>query len=43
MTGLTQQDWVRRAAEVLPAGGFGNYDPGIVIREGKGARLGRGW
>jgi glutamate-1-semialdehyde 2,1-aminomutase len=24
---------------VLPAGGFGNFDPGVVIREGRGARV----
>ena len=24
---------------MLPAGGFGNFDPGIVIREGRGARV----
>ncbi len=24
---------------MLPAGGFGNFDPGIVIREGRGARI----
>jgi glutamate-1-semialdehyde 2,1-aminomutase len=35
----TQQDWVDRAGAVLPAGGFGNFDPGIVIREGRGARV----
>ncbi|MGI9356003.1 MAG: aspartate aminotransferase family protein [Rhizobiaceae bacterium] len=35
----TQQDWVARAKTVLPAGGFGNFDPGIVIREGKGSRV----
>ena len=34
-----QEDWIARAAGVLPAGGFGNFDPGIVIREGKGARV----
>jgi len=36
---LSQQDWTDRARRVLPAGGFGNFDPGIVIREGKGARV----
>ncbi len=35
----TQADWIARAQQVLPAGGFGNFDPGIVIREGKGARV----
>ena len=36
---LTQKEWIDRAREVLPAGGFGNFDPGIFIREGKGARV----
>ncbi|MEM8554187.1 MAG: aminotransferase class III-fold pyridoxal phosphate-dependent enzyme [Pseudomonadota bacterium] len=36
---LTQADWIARANEVLPAGGFGNFDPGIIIREGKGSRV----
>jgi len=36
---LTQEEWTARARAVLPAGGFGNFDPGIVIREGKGARV----
>ena len=35
----SQKDWVDRAREVLPAGGFGNFDPGIVIRDGEGARV----
>ena len=40
MTTITSQtDWVARAQAVLPAGGFGNFDPGIVIREGRGARV----
>ena len=40
MTTITSQtDWVARAKAVLPAGGFGNFDPGIVIREGRGARV----
>ncbi|MEM1361738.1 MAG: aminotransferase class III-fold pyridoxal phosphate-dependent enzyme [Pseudomonadota bacterium] len=36
---LAQADWIARANEVLPAGGFGNFDPGIIIREGKGSRV----
>ncbi len=28
-----------RARAVLPAGGFGNFDPSVFIREGKGARV----
>ena len=35
----TQSDWIARANEVLPGGGFGNFDPGIIIREGKGSRV----
>jgi len=35
----TQEEWIARAREVLPGGGFGNFDPGIVIREGFGARV----
>lgn len=35
----TQKDWIARARKVLPAGGFGNIDPGIVIREGHGSRV----
>ena len=29
----------KRAAAVLPAGGFGNFDAGVFIREGKGSRV----
>lgn len=36
---LTQSDWISRANTVLPGGGFGNFDPGIIIREGKGSRV----
>lgn len=36
---ISQQDWIDRANKVLPAGGFGNFDPGVVVREGKGARV----
>ncbi len=36
---ISQQDWIARAAQVLPAGGFGNFDPGIVIREGRGPHV----
>ncbi|MEM8498567.1 MAG: aminotransferase class III-fold pyridoxal phosphate-dependent enzyme [Pseudomonadota bacterium] len=35
----TQQHWIERARAVLPAGGFGNFDPSTVIREGRGARV----
>lgn len=36
---VSQDDWIARAQRVLPGGGFGNFDPGIVIREGRGARV----
>jgi len=36
---VSQAEWVARAQKVLPAGGFGNFDPHLVIREGKGARV----
>ncbi len=36
---LSQSDWINRAAKVLPAAGIGNFDPGIVIREGRGSRV----
>ena len=36
---MTQKDWIDRAHAVLPAGGFGNFDSDIVIREGRGARV----
>ena len=35
----TQQEWFERAAEVLPAAGFGNFDAGMIIREGHGSRV----
>lgn len=35
----TQDEWISRARDVLPAGGFGNFDPNIVIRNGKGSRV----
>ena len=35
----TQDEWIARAQEVLPAGGFGNFDPTVFIRDGKGARV----
>ncbi len=34
-----QGKWIDRAHAVLPGGGFGNFDPGIVIREGRGSRV----
>ena len=35
----SQAEWIARAKAVLPAGGFGNFDPGIVIARGDGARV----
>ncbi len=35
----TQSDWIARAREVLPGGGFGNFDPDIFIRDGQGSRV----
>ena len=34
-----EHDLIERAARVLPAGGFGNFDPSVVIREGRGGRV----
>ena len=34
-----QAQWISRARAALPAGGFGNFDPSIVIREGRGSRV----
>ncbi len=36
---LNQNQWIERAREVLPAGGFGNFDPSIVIARGQGSRV----
>ena len=35
----SQSEWISRAQAVLPAGGFGNFDPGIVIAKGRGSRV----
>jgi glutamate-1-semialdehyde 2,1-aminomutase len=35
----TQSDWIARAQAVLPAGGFGNFDPGVIIARGEGSRV----
>ena len=35
----TQSEWIDRAREVLPAAGFGNFDPGIIISHGQGSRV----
>lgn len=39
MTETIQSEWIARAQHILPAGGFGNFDPNIIIREGKGSRV----
>ena len=33
------QHWAERARAVLPAGGFGNFDPSMVIARGQGSRV----
>ncbi|WP_420585280.1 aspartate aminotransferase family protein [Ruegeria sp.] len=35
----TQSEWIARANAVLPAGGFGNFDPGIIISRGDGSHV----
>ncbi|MEM7087940.1 MAG: aminotransferase class III-fold pyridoxal phosphate-dependent enzyme [Pseudomonadota bacterium] len=35
----TQSEWIARANQALPAGGFGNFDPGIIISHGDGSRV----
>lgn len=35
----TQAEWIARARAVLPAAGFGNFDPGIVISKGEGSHV----
>ncbi|MEO1686961.1 MAG: aminotransferase class III-fold pyridoxal phosphate-dependent enzyme [Pseudomonadota bacterium] len=35
----TQAEWIARARQVLPAAGFGNFDPGVVVARGEGARV----
>ncbi|WP_420011836.1 aspartate aminotransferase family protein [Tateyamaria sp.] len=35
----SQSEWIARAHAVLPGGGFGNFDPGIVIARGQGSRV----
>ncbi|WP_138933804.1 aspartate aminotransferase family protein [Roseovarius arcticus] len=40
MTDRTAMDtWAMRARAVLPAGGFGNFDPSMFIQRGKGSRV----
>ncbi|MEL6958008.1 MAG: aminotransferase class III-fold pyridoxal phosphate-dependent enzyme [Pseudomonadota bacterium] len=35
----SQSEWIERARAVLPAAGFGNFDPGILIARGEGSRV----
>ncbi|MEL6521777.1 MAG: aminotransferase class III-fold pyridoxal phosphate-dependent enzyme [Pseudomonadota bacterium] len=35
----SQDEWIARAEQVLPAAGFGNFDPGIIIARGQGSRV----
>ena len=35
----SQASWIARARKVLPAGGFGNFDPGIIISRGEGSHV----
>jgi glutamate-1-semialdehyde 2,1-aminomutase len=36
---MSNQYWTERARKVLPAGGFGNFDPSIFISKGDGSRV----
>lgn len=36
---LNQTEWMERANQVLPGGGFGNFDPSVFISHGKGSRI----
>jgi glutamate-1-semialdehyde 2,1-aminomutase len=36
---MNQKKLIERARQVLPAAGFGNFDPGIIIHEGHGSRV----
>lgn len=35
----SQDEWIARAREVLPAAGFGNFDASVVIARGEGSRV----
>ena len=35
----TQEEWIERARSVLPAAGFGNFDPNVILKKGKGSRV----
>ena len=36
---MSQEQLLKRASQVMPASGFGNFDPSIIIRESKGSRV----
>ena len=36
---MSMTDLANRARTVLPAGGFGNFEPDFFIREGRGSRV----
>ena len=36
---MNQQKLLDRARHVMPAAGFGNFDPDVIIREGRGSRV----
>ena len=35
----TQSEWIDKAKQVLPAGGFGNFDPNVIIARGEGSHV----
>jgi len=35
----TQDEWIARAKEVLPAAGFGNFENDIILKEGNGSKV----
>ncbi len=35
----TNDEWINKARAVLPAGGFGNFDPSIIIARGAGSHV----
>lgn len=35
----TKAEWIARANAILPAGGFGNFNPAEIIAEGRGSRV----
>ena len=35
----TQDEWIAKAKDVLPAGGFGNFDHSIIISRGQGSHV----